>query len=272
MKKLKYILIGIICLLGIILIANLYLYWKATVNDNHGYNSINALIALIALLVNIVTIIFLYINYRQVKDQNHKNNQDSEFNRILDLIFRSEELVKRNISKIKLKSNVNINGKLKGVFTFDELSTFLDSQHISYGKPNSSVLKSELRELFVITVGRFKTYVNNFENVLKIYNTSVYNNQLLSINNKNLLKTIIGDLFYNDEINRITRYKDKLISHYDNLKSELFEYYENNKSREETNDGKSHIIVEEAVKDFGFTFSKLIEKVELLETKNDITN
>lgn len=113
MRKLIYILIGIICLLVIILIVNLYLYWKSTVNDNNGYNSINALIALLALLVNIITIFFLYFNYQQQQkhinkqeDELKNNRNDIEFNRTLDIIYKQLEYSQRKFSLLNLSNNL----------------------------------------------------------------------------------------------------------------------------------------------------------------------
>lgn len=104
--KFKNILLATIILLGVILIVNVYLYWKSTVNDNNGYNSINALIALLALLVNIITIFFLYINYKQQQKHINKqeeeinnNRKDIEYNRVLDTVYKQLEFTNNELKE-----------------------------------------------------------------------------------------------------------------------------------------------------------------------------
>jgi len=158
MKKLKYILIGIICLLVLILIVNLYLYWKSTVNDNHGYNSINALIALLALLVNIITIFFLYINYQQqqkhIKTQEEElnnNKQDTEFNRLLDIIYKQLEYTNDALEELDGDVFTNLTNSLN--LEVDEK------------------LKDDISAIYFASNDELISYMHHVNDRLQVYNT-----------------------------------------------------------------------------------------------------
>lgn len=181
MKTLKYILIGLICLLGITLIVNLYLYWKATVNDNHGYNSINALIALIGLLVNIITIFFLYFNYQQQQKHINKqeeelkrNRQDVEFNKVVQLVQNQivitkqlEEKLPKTVETILDKNNLDYH-IIKLAY---ERIIFLDKQLILYKRFLHYNLKLNDKETIfsIICTNFLDNHIDYIQHIINLY-------------------------------------------------------------------------------------------------------
>lgn len=93
-RKLDPYLLGILILFVLALPfigVKIYNYWAEFIPDKDGYNGISATIAYIGGILNIITIIFLYVNYREQKRQNEDQQQDVEFNRAIDLVYKQLE-------------------------------------------------------------------------------------------------------------------------------------------------------------------------------------
>ncbi|GGE28125.1 hypothetical protein [Sphingobacterium cellulitidis] len=95
-SPLTYFLIAII-LFVYLFGNNLYFYFKSLNQNDIEFPSIQALMAIIAGFINVVTIIFLYINYMQQKDLILNQNQDAEFNRVLDITYKQIDIANKDL-------------------------------------------------------------------------------------------------------------------------------------------------------------------------------
>lgn len=90
----------------------LYEYWTGFLVTDNRFEAIGTVIAYVGGVINIVTIIFLYINFHQQKQDNLKKDKETEFNRLVNIIYKQEvnttALFKKAGEKIK-----NLNSLLK---------------------------------------------------------------------------------------------------------------------------------------------------------------
>jgi len=102
-KTIYFILIFIVFAVLVHLVGfSLYNYWKEFVppNKEDSYDGISVTIAYAGGFLNIITIGFLLINYAQQRNQIKTNYQNTELNRVVDIIYRQLELT---IPQIKNK-------------------------------------------------------------------------------------------------------------------------------------------------------------------------
>jgi len=215
MKKLKYILIVIICLLGLILIVNLYLYWKTTVNDNHGYNSINALIALLALLVNIITIFILAKTYLSQKGELKRNIQDVEFNRVLDIVYRQLDKSEGYFKKNDEASEARITRIVDEFFI--KHKSFSEKSNVEYQLDKKIILEDLYR-----LISHLDTYRNSLYNLLKFYQRIIFS-PVLKKNEINILSVILKESFLLERFNKFDTFYQKIIPLVDYYKDKFGE-------------------------------------------------
>ncbi len=91
-----------ICMIGstivtviIVIYFGLHWYWKKNITEEIGYTRIDTVIATIGVPINILTILFVALAYRsqnkqinEQKEQIKKNDRETEFSRVLDIIYR----------------------------------------------------------------------------------------------------------------------------------------------------------------------------------------
>ncbi|WP_447767563.1 hypothetical protein [Sphingobacterium faecium] len=212
-KKYKDLLIALIIIITVFLIGTfIHCYWKSKIIDeSSGYNSINSVISLLALIINIITIFFVYRAYKsqvmQIEIQKTEiieNKEETEYNRILDIIYKQLEL---NISTFtNEKSN------------FNKINEYIFHQ-------NKSNILSNLPE-----ISRLSRLINDEIN----FYISLINKANLEIHNKKFLFNIIYKNLGNDYIEflmYIGQFESLILNcaTYDNgvgdFKKEFFESY-----------------------------------------------
>lgn len=177
-KKYKDLLVTLIIVAVFLIGIFIHCYWKNKILDESvGYNSINSVISLLALIINIITIFFVYRAYNsQVmqielqKTEITENKKETEFNRILDIIYK------------QLEFNINILSNEKS--TFNKIN-----EHIIF--QNKSNIISNLED-----ISRLSILINDEIN----FYISLINKANLEINDKKFLFNIVYKNLGNDYI------------------------------------------------------------------------
>ncbi|WP_099369840.1 hypothetical protein [Sphingobacterium sp. 1.A.5] len=86
---------------------SIYEYWTGFIDTNNRFEAIGTVIAYVGGVINIVTIAFLYINFHQQKEDNFKKDQELEYNRALDIVYRQLEFTNKRFKPINQKVNYN---------------------------------------------------------------------------------------------------------------------------------------------------------------------
>ncbi|WP_343570962.1 hypothetical protein [Sphingobacterium sp.] len=236
MKYISSKIVRYFCLLLVLLVLTLpftgillYDYWKGFVDDDKGYNSISVVISYAGGIVNLVTIIFLYINFREQREANDRNNQNTEYNRILDFIYRHFEKTKINLEELaESRKGSALNQKIK--WTLEDykqrLCSLLSGERISKDNLGDLLDKNNNMVQYLINYrGRLDTYIDRFDYFTKIYLRLVYNNEDLNNNSKSSLNLIIHDLFLDNELHKIITYRDYLKNFDESLSFHYEDYY-----------------------------------------------
>lgn len=210
----------------------LYKYWKGFVNDEHGYNSISSVISYVGGVLNIITIIFLFLNYREQRDSIVKTNHNTEYNRVLDFIYRHFEKTKYDLNELS-KNRVHTDSRQTINFTLEDCNKHL-SAIIRGARPTNNMgilIEEDINKVehFKKYVGRLEIYVTKFDKIVNIYKILIDLNNDLDNDNKKLLNLIIRDLFFENELHYLHRYNTYLHS-YNYKFSNFYEEFYKNKS------------------------------------------
>lgn len=206
----------------------LYKYWKGFVNDDNGYNSISSVISYVGGILNIITIIFLFLNYREQRVSIVKTNHNTEYNRVLDFVYRHFEKTKGDLNELS-KTRTYTDSRQIINFTLEDCNRHL-SAIIRGVHPTNNIgifIEEDINtiEHFKKYIGRLDTYVSRFDKIINIYKILIDLNNELDNNNKKLLNLIIRDLFFENELHYLHRYNQYLNTYNDKFSNLYEEFY-----------------------------------------------
>lgn len=169
-KEIKVILTGFSIILFVSLYYNIS---KSTVESTTAI--IQAVTSILTLIVTIVTIYFLYKNYNQQQIHIDKTNEDVEFNRILDTVYRQLDL------SLPLIKN-------KDYSVFNKIIIDVESK----------------REDIIHTIEQFELEIydllGNIEKHIELF-LIIINNPKLSVEDREYLRILISTNLDNDFFN-----------------------------------------------------------------------
>ncbi|MBL1408821.1 hypothetical protein [Sphingobacterium faecale] len=151
-RKLEPYLLGILILFVFSLPfigVKIYNYWAEFIPDKDGYNGISATVAYIGGILNIITIIFLYVNYREQKRQNEDQQQDTDFNRAIDLVYKQLE------HTLKLKDQF-LEGDNRPLY-YNLIHNKAKPEHLGHS-PVEYFKSKGVDEIFSYYIGEFDIY------------------------------------------------------------------------------------------------------------------
>ena len=242
----KYLKYSLILVVIVLFVAYIYyeLFNQFLITGNTPIESNNTTIQFILLVTGIITIFFLYINYDLQRKQIKSQQKEIEFNRVLDIVYK--QLNNTTISLMELSQKREfINQSNEIYWTIENYLQKCNDLKIESEEPNEiqSIENNKyIVKCFIHFKGRLNTYVDLFSVIIKVYKRMIIENSILKDEDKEVLGLIIQDMFYRDEIHKISRYYEYLKSHYAEIEPYLEKYYGNIEFAENTKESVKELI------------------------------
>lgn len=242
-KYLKYSLILIVILI-VFFFTYYELFNQFLITGNTPIESNNTTIQFILLVTGIITIFFLYINYDLQRKQIKSQQEEIEFNRVLDFIYKHRDNTTISLNELAEKRTFSVQSDEINWTIENFLQEYIDLKdgQIGYKDIQSFELDKYIVKSFIHFKGRLNTYVDFFSGLIKVYKRMIVENSILKDEDKGVLGLIIQDMFYRDEIHKISRYYEYLKSHYAEIEPYLEKYYGNIEYAEKTKESVEELI------------------------------
>lgn len=156
----------------------LFEYWTGNkvIAVKNDFDIFGGVISYVGGVLSVITIIFLYINYHQVKEQNDKNNQDTEFNKISQLVqnqllFTKEILGDRKETFNSLEHQAELDYMFTSEYYYDHYEKIYNHLEL-YKRYLSNNLDKEDNKLifFLIKTNFLDSNIDEIKYVYSLYN------------------------------------------------------------------------------------------------------
>lgn len=182
---------------------------KFAIDKTSNTDIIEATVAILTLITTIITIYFVYKTYKAQREEINKqdeeierNRRDTEFNRVLDLVYRQLDKSEGYFKKNNEASEARITRIVDEFFIHHK--SFSEKANVEY-QLDKKIILDDLNRLITHLVN----YQSSLYNILKFYQRIIFS-PVLKKKEINILSVILKESFLLERFNKFNTFYQKI--------------------------------------------------------------